>query len=177
MSKDSLERIRYFHLRTLIHLRGCPKPHPIAIISGTARADCDFLNILRQHRCCMLSRQRLIFRGIVPDGEVVVVARLTVEVRSELPKLVHGNSTIENRLLPLTLDFEMMIWSIGTTILFENDRFARGFTHRVMLRDPGRAPGVVVAPRGRVEMESALYLSARDSRQIKLDLHSPMYQS
>lgn len=113
--------------------------------------------ILRQHGSRVLIRQYLIVtarRAVVVDG--IIVIGVNRQSRRKLPKGVIGNTGIqESRLLPRFADCRV-IGNVSRAVLFEDDWLARYFACGVMLHDPLVTPGVIVAPRIGIEVESAV---------------------
>ena len=105
----------------------------------------------------MLIRQNLIVtarRGIVINS--IIVKRVNGQRCRELPEGVIRDTGVQERgLLPRFADGRV-VGRVGRAVLLEDDRLPRRFARRVVLHDPLVAPGLVVAPRIRVEVEGAV---------------------
>lgn len=105
----------------------------------------------------MVSRQGNVFLGVIPDREIIVVGGSGAQYRTELPKLIHGQlGVFQDRCLPRFLDSSVVVRRGRTSILLEDDSFVVCCSHLVVLQNPCRSPGLIVAPRRRIEMEGPL---------------------
>ena len=92
-------------------------------------------------------------RRIIIDRIPIIRIRPVRKRRRELPHTIARDTRLaHHRALPL--------WHIlfpqrhtRRRVLFQHDRFPCCFSDRVVLRDPFTAPGIVVTPLVRVEME------------------------
>ena len=114
---------------------------------------------LRRHRSRMLHPQRL---PIAPTRRIIVnripIIRIhpILERRRKLPKAITRDTRLaHHRALPQR-HILLPQRRARRRVLLQDDRFPGSFANGVVLRDPGAAPGVVVAPLVRVEVEGAV---------------------
>ena len=124
-------------------------------------------HILRQHRLCMIRRQRRIIRRPILQAKRVPSTRPTLSVRGrELPKLVRRDlRAVQHRLLPRLLARHHID---GGPVLLEDDGLVRGLANRVVLLDPRVAPRLVVPPRVGIQVEGAVI--ERVDAQVLLEI-------
>ena len=114
----------------------------------------------------MLIRQNLI---IAPRRRIIinriVIKRINSQRRRELPKRIIRDARVQQRRLLPRLHDGALVRRVRGAVLLEDDGLPGRFARGVVLRDPLAAPGVVVAPRRRVEVEGAV-VEGRDGQVL-----------
>lgn len=122
----------------------------------------------------MLEAQNLVLGVVVVDRVDVpkVRSRHAEVVRAKLPNLVSGDAALDHGVLP-GLVYGRMVPREGSTILLQDDGLARLLADLVVLNDPVAAPGILIAPRVRIQVEGPVVERADAQVGDKVDALPP----
>ena len=100
--------------------------------------------------------QRLIFTCTIINSEAIIRIRPTGKFGPKLPHHITRDARLGQRcVLPFPHDGDP-VFAVGHGVFLQKDGFAEVLPDGVMLRDPGIAPRVIVAPEVGIEVESAV---------------------
>ena len=114
----------------------------------------------------MLNGQNLI---IAPCRRIIInriiIKRVNRQRRRKLPKRIIRDARVQQRGLLPRLHHDALVRRVRGAVLLEHDGLPGRFARGVVLQDPLVAPGVVVAPRLRVQVEGAV-VEGRDGEVL-----------
>ena len=114
----------------------------------------------------MLIRQNLI---IAPRRRIIInriiIKRINGQRRRKLPKRIIRDARVQQRSLLPRFHDDAFVRRVRGAVFFKHDGLPGRFARGVVLQDPLVAPGVVVAPRLRVQVEGAV-VEGRDGEVL-----------